>query len=106
MADKQKNIPEFEIKPAELVYTSAKIKKVMRHAASVAKDPGCLVVTILGESGVMKTEIARWIAKNDKRKGKIIEIPLWSNKRESSRKRVIRTSEICIYRCQGLPGEG
>jgi len=75
MADKQKNIPEFEIKPAELVYTSAKIKKVMRHAASVAKDPGCLVVTILGESGVMKTEIARWIAKNDKRKGKIIEIP-------------------------------
>ena len=31
MADKQKNIPEFEIKPAELVYTSAKIKKVMRE---------------------------------------------------------------------------
>lgn len=74
MADKQKNIPEFEIKPAELVYTSAKIKKVMRQAASVAKDPGSLVVTILGEPGIMKTELARWIAKTDKRKGNIVEI--------------------------------
>ena len=75
MADKQKNIPKLVIKPAELVYTSAKIKKVMRQAASVARDPGCSVITILGEPGVMKTELARWIAKNDKRKGKIIEIP-------------------------------
>lgn len=75
MADKQNNIPKFEIKPAELVYTSAKIKKVMEQAASAAKDPGCSVITILGESGVMKTVVARWVAKNDKRKGKIIEIP-------------------------------
>ena len=75
MADKQKNISKFEIEPAELVYASAKIKKIMRQAAGVAKDPDCLVVTILGESGVMKTELARWIAKKDKKKGKIIEIP-------------------------------
>jgi DNA-binding NtrC family response regulator len=75
MAAKQKGIPKFEIKPAELVYKSLKIKKIMGQADSVAKDPGCLVVTILGEPGVMKTELARWIAKTDRRKSKIIEIP-------------------------------
>jgi len=75
MAVKQKNTPELVIEPVEFVYTSAKIKKVMEQAASAAKDPGCSVITILGESGVMKTVVARWVAKNDKRKGKIIEIP-------------------------------
>jgi len=75
MAAKQKDIAEFVIKPVELVYTSAKIKKVMEQAASAAKDPGCLVLTILGEPGVMKTELARRTAKNNKREGRIIEIP-------------------------------
>ena len=57
-----------------LVYESVQIKKVMDQAIRVAKDPGCMVVTILGESGVMKTVLARWIAYYDIRNGKVIEI--------------------------------
>jgi DNA-binding NtrC family response regulator len=68
------NIPEFKPQAPVLVYSSAQIKRIMVLANRVAKDPGCSVVTILGESGVMKTELARWIAHNDVRKGNIVEI--------------------------------
>jgi DNA-binding NtrC family response regulator len=68
------HIPEYKPKAPVFVYASGQIKKVMEQATKVAKDQGCKVTTILGEPGVMKSELARWIAHKDPRKGKIIEI--------------------------------
>jgi len=68
------NIPEYKPKAPKLIYASEETDKVIRLANKVAEDPGCKVVTIIGEPGVMKSELARLIASKCRRKGKIVEI--------------------------------
>jgi DNA-binding NtrC family response regulator len=68
------NIPEYDLQTPTLIYESEQIKKVMALAKKVANDPECRIITIVGEPGVMKSEVARWIAIKCNRKGKTVEI--------------------------------
>ena len=68
------NIPEYDLQTPNLIYASDKIKKVMELAKKVANDPGCRIITIIGEPGVMKSELARWISNKCNKKGKTVEI--------------------------------